>query len=113
METLIKNILGNMSSINFITYMLFALLGMFINVISDITRRKPKSVASPTKFSISYWLKDNFTKMSTSILMMPLMIILFQQVTGSEISNLLALGIGFSSDHLCEILKRKNILNSI
>lgn len=105
-------LLNGIDPIQFVVYIIIAYAGMILNMISDVTRRKPDSITSPTALSFSYWFNDNKARLMRSFITIPIGIIFFNDVAGIEISNLGALMIGLSSDHIWEILKRKNIINN-
>jgi hypothetical protein len=107
-EQTIKDYFFDGLSINLIIAMsLWAYIGMVINMVSDVLRRKPDSVSSPRYISVSYWWKDNYKRLILSIILVPVIVIVYSEAFTTEITILGAIGLGFASDHLLEIVKRK------
>jgi hypothetical protein len=98
-----------MSPKYFVVSFVWAMFGVIVNVLSDIVRRKKSSSGSPKKLSIAYWWSDNQYRVLLSIMLVPIVIVGFQQLFGLELSRLYAFMIGYFSDHISEIMKRKNI----
>lgn len=102
----------------FIAYCILAYVGMFLNILSDIIRRNPDSISSPTAFSLKYWLNDNKARLIRSLITIPVCILFINELsqigelTFISVSNLGAFIIGLGADHIWEILKRKNIINN-
>jgi len=90
--------------------LIWAVLGMFINIFSDVTRRTKPSEHSPVKFSMKYWLSDNWRRLVISFLLIPVAIVGVEQLFGVEMSRFVAFSIGYGSDHLIEIVKRKGVI---
>lgn len=104
-----QDVLG-MGGREFSVAFIWALLGMLINLFSDVTRRKVPSEHSPQKFSIKYWLSDNWRRITLSFLLIPISIISVEQMFGVEMSRFVAFSIGYGSDHLIEIIKRRGVI---
>lgn len=102
-----QDFLGDMDKSLFIAMCLWGYIGMVVNLLSDVSKRNPKSKKSPKEFSFTYWLKDNWHRTLLSIIMVPISIITFTEMFGMEISIFRAMGVGFISDYLIDILKRR------
>ncbi len=105
-----KIIFSDIDLASFIVFMLFAYIGLIGNLLSDIIRRDKRSASSPVKFSIAYWWADNKYRLLLSLLSTPLFIFIFNELFGIQVSKLIAVFIGISTDHIWEILKRKNMI---
>lgn len=94
----------------FLVYMIYGIFGIIGNMFSDVVRRVPESKCSPKKFSIGYWWSDNWRRVVTSLIFLPLLIIGCNDIFGWEITNFKAFCIGLGADHGAEIMKRKNFI---
>lgn len=102
--------LAGMHPIEFLAMSVWALIGMVVNILIDFIKRKRPSTDSPAKFSGSYWWKDNWRRLLTGLILIPVVIIGFNQFFGMEVSQVNAFFVGFGSDYLIEIAKRKNFI---
>lgn len=102
--------LGGLDLITFLALFVWALIGMVINLLSDMTRRNKQSPKTPEKVSGKFYWQDNWRRIALSVLLIPIAIVGCKEVFGVEVSPATAFGIGFGSDHIMEILKRKGIL---
>jgi uncharacterized protein with PQ loop repeat len=105
-------ILNGISLTAFAVYIFYGILGMLVNIISDIIRRDKSSPNSPAGFSWSYWWSDNWRRFMFSFLCLPIGIIFCNDLLSIKITIYIAFSIGLTSDHLIELLKRKNIVKS-
>lgn len=105
-----KIIFSDINLASFIVFMMFAYIGLAGNLLSDFTRRNKHSKSSPAQFSLAYWWADNKYRLLLSLLSTPLFILIFNELFGIQVSKLIAVLIGISTDHIWEILKRKNII---
>jgi len=105
-----KIIFSDIDLASFIVFMLFAYIGLAGNLLSDFIRRNKHSKNSPVKFSPAYWWADNKYRLLLSLLSTPFFILIFNELFGIQVSKLIAVFIGISTDHIWEILKRKNII---
>lgn len=112
MKEFIEHLLNGIPPIHFAVFLVYAFGGLVLNVILDIAKRKPCSATSPEKISPSYWFHDNWKRLIVSFMFLPLVVILFGQLTGGEINNLNAFYAGFSADALAELLKRRSFIGS-
>lgn len=101
-------ILDGVSISYYIAMLFFAYLGMIVNILSDITRRNPESANSPKKFKLDYWWSDNKIRILVSIFMVIVAVLLCNSLVGIELNKMNSFIIGFGSDHILEIIKRKS-----
>ncbi len=102
-------ILGGMTFNYFIAMFLFALVGVIINLFSDVQRRNKSSKNSPKEFSFKYWWKDNWKRVTATIVLLPIALLTTTDMFGVELTNGVAISIGFGADHIIEIIKHKKI----
>jgi len=103
-------IIGVMSIVVFLSYWFWAIIGFIINLLVDIMKREKGSINSPVKLSFKYWIEDNGIRLLISFLLIPIALVFFNTFIGTDLNNLTAFFLGFSSDYLIEILKRKAII---
>lgn len=104
-----EDLLG-MSGRAFAIGLIWAYVGMAVNILSDVTRRKKPSEHSPVKFSWKYWWSDNWRRILITTILVPVAIVGCVELFSVEITQFFAFSIGFGSDHLIEIIKRKGII---
>lgn len=109
-QDIMTGILGEINLSSFIVYMIYAYIGIIGNLISDLLRRNKESESSPKKLTPKYWWKDNKFRLALSMFSVPFFLTLYTDIFGLNLSKSVAFFIGISSDHLWEILKRKNII---
>ena len=107
--SVLEIILGEMSFNYFLVMLLFAILGAILNMTSDNLRRRKGSKHSPDDWSLKYWWADNQRKIIATVVLIPVAILTCNGMFGIEITKSIAFGIGFGSDHLIEIAKRKEL----
>jgi hypothetical protein len=112
MKEFITQLLGGITIIQFMVFLALGVAGLTLNIIWDISRRKPCSPSSPQKFFISYWFKDNWKRLIISFVFLPLVVLLFNEITGGELNRLNAFYAGFSADALAELIKRRSFIGS-
>lgn len=108
-ESLTDILLGGMSVNYFIAMVLYALVGAIVNKAADVTKRNVPSDRSPKKFSFSYWWKDNKRKAIADILLVPVAIVCCNEFFNMEITTGSAFAIGFGSDYLLAIAKKRKM----
>lgn len=109
----LQHLLGDLPVANFAVFLIWAYLGIILNVVSDLLRRKKSSPSSPKKLDSAYWWSDNYRRLILSCIVAPIFIIFFSDIMEMQLTRLYALFIGLSSDHLLEILKRKDVIKNV
>lgn len=112
-SSFVQELIGNLSITHFAVYLIWAYLGIILNVVSDLLRRKKSSPSSPKKLDSAYWWSDNYRRLILSCIVAPIFIIFFSDIMEMQLTRLYALFIGLSSDHLLEILKRKDVIGNV
>ena len=100
--------LGGMSIIAFTSYMLWAYIGVAVNVLLEYQARSAPDGKEwkQDKFSFSYWWKDNRMKILLSCILVPVAIVFSKEVIGMSISNWTAVLIGGGSDRLLVVVRK-------
>lgn len=108
-QSVIDIILGGMTLNYFLAMLLIALVGVVVNMVSDIQRRDKPSKSSPEGFSLKYWWKDNWKRVTATAILLPIALLTSADMFGLKLTTLNAFMIGFGADHLMEIAKRKKL----
>lgn len=97
-------------AISFLT----VLIGIVLGNIGHTAVKDPTSAASPTKFSLLFWVKDNWKKVITSIIMacglnlaLQLNIHEVEAAFGFKWHNIYGLGLGLFPDAILSFFKNK------
>jgi hypothetical protein len=98
---------GGMDMMYFMSYLLWGYIGMGVNMLIEVMKRKPKGESAPKKFKGIYYWDDNKKRLVISVILVPLAVIMFSELFGMDVSNERALFMGFGSDTLAEFIKRK------
>jgi hypothetical protein len=98
---------GSMPMVYFLAYIIWAYIGMGINLFVELTKRKPQSPGSPVKLHGGYYWADNRNRILISALLIPVAILMSKELMGLDITRGVAISIGFGADTLAEIVKRK------
>ena len=98
---------GGMAMVLFLVYLAWGMVGIVAQVLIDLIKRKPESTTSPQTFSLAYYWNDNKYRLLVAIVLMPICILLYSELMGTDLSRLEAFSIGFASDMIADILKRK------
>lgn len=104
-----QDLLG-MSGRAFMIGLIWAYAGMIVNVFSDVSRRYKPSDHSPQKFSFKYWWSDNWRRIVITAILVPVAIVGCHELFSIELTQFYAFTIGFGSDHLIEIVKRRGVI---
>jgi hypothetical protein len=106
----VKTFMNGMAVGVFFAYMAWALIGLVLNLVIDIVRRKPQSPDSPVKFSWKYWWADNWCRILIAVILIPVITLLFNFIMGVQLNLLSAFYIGWTGDQIAELLKRKGAI---
>jgi len=104
-------ILGTIDSASFSLFYAWGIIGLVINLLLDIAKRKPGSINSPREFKLRYYWKDNWFRLLSSNMLLPISLLLYSSIMGEELNYFNAFLMGYFSDSIVEFLKRKNFLN--
>lgn len=106
MKEFISIIMDGMQPVYFWVYYFFAFLGLVTYLIIDLWNRNVASERSPVKFSWSFWIKDNYLRVILTLVIVPIAIIMFQEVMGTGITYLGAFILGLATDALISTFKK-------
>ena len=91
----------------------FAIIGIFLSLLMQTTKRDVSSPATPFCFSFKFLFSDNNKRIVASIILVYIALRFTPDLIGVEITQFYAFVIGYSSDKLSQILKnRTNFLDS-
>lgn len=102
---------GGLDITYFLAYVLWGYIGMGLNWFIELIRRKPKSQTSPKKFRGAYYLDDNKKRIIIASILVPIAVIMFNELFGMEVTNERALMLGFGADTLAELIKRRSFVS--
>ncbi len=114
--TVLDYILGDYSANELIAMYIFALIGITLSLLLGTTTRNVKSTATPEKFDWVFMFKDNWIRITTSILVIYATFRFAFQIIGIEITQenctWIAFCVGFGLDLITGLIKSKtNIFN--
>lgn len=112
-ETFWELFMGNMNIMYFWVYLIWAYIGMVINLVFELNKRKPSSEKSPKKFDGKYYISDNWKRLIIAVILVPISILTFGGLFGMEITNDRAMLLGLGADALAEIYKRRKLKSPI
>lgn len=100
-----SQLLGSLSLGAFLASYFWALVGVVVSLLIDISTRKPLSSASPVTFSLSYLIRDNWLRIVTGLLVIAVVIRFYPDIRGTEITSFYALLVGGGLDFFVGLLK--------
>ena len=106
MKEFISIIMDGMQPVYFWVYYFFAFLGLVTYLIIDLWNRNVSSERSPVQFSWSFWIKDNYLRVILTLVIVPIAIIMFQEVMGTGITYLGVFILGLATDALISTFKK-------
>ena len=98
MKEFISIILDGIQPVYFWVYYFMAFLGMVTYLIIDLWNRNIVSERSPINFDWRFWIKDNYLRVILTLFLSPIVILLFQEITGVGITMMGAFVLGLSMD---------------
>ena len=113
MKEFINIILDGIQPVYFWVYYFMAFLGMITYLIIDLWNRNIVSERSPINFDWRFWIKDNYLRVILTLFLSPIVILLFQEITGVGITIMGAFVLGLSMDLvISQIKKLRNRFNN-
>lgn len=112
MKEFMSLLLCGVAPMMFFVFLIYAYMGLFTNFLVDILSRDSESINSPTNFSWKYWWLDNRSRFWISIILIPILVVLWKLVIGSELNNLNAFMIGWTGDAITNLLKKRGIISN-
>lgn len=109
MKEFFSIILEGIQPVYFWVYYFMAFLGMITYLIIDLWNRNIVSERTPVRFDWKFWIKDNYLRVILTMILSPIVIILFQELIGTGITMIGAFTVGLSMDVvISQIKKLKN-----
>lgn len=108
MQDFIQIMLGDYSTGYFIGMFTFTILGAFLHSVKELSDRNINSIHTPIKFSLLFFIKDNFKKYVANIIALYLGVRLFVDMFGQDLTPYTAFLLGFSGDSIMSTVKRKS-----
>jgi hypothetical protein len=99
--------MGDMNTTVFISFLVWGYIGVIVNMVIEVFKRKPLSKHSPKEFKADYYISDNKKRIVAAIILLPVSILLCKEMIGIDITNGIAFALGYGSDTLAELFKRK------
>lgn len=90
-------------------YFTLTLLGFILSWLVDIAQRNKESKRTPNKFSLRFFIEDNWDRMLLSALISATLIYIYHltELELGEYEDLFAIAVGFAPDLVVGWLKRK------
>ncbi|RYD96841.1 MAG: hypothetical protein EOP50_06265 [Sphingobacteriales bacterium] len=110
MNELLTALLGLSTPGRFAALLMLALIGATLSLLLQAKNRDPLSPATPTKFSLSFLVCDNWRRMLTTLILIWAALRFTPQLFGIEINEFFAVAIGFGNDKLSQLVKDKTNL---
>lgn len=110
METFWSLLLNDIPIINFIVFYIYGMLGILISFGLDLFGRW-KRIKARGGFKFSYWLNDNWLRLTTSFIVLFVGIVTTTELRGTEPSIYNSLIMGLSTDAIIKsfLHRSKNI----
>lgn len=109
--TFLQQILGTTDTATFSANAFFALVGALISLLVHANTRDKDGTDIQSQFSWKVLLQSNVQRIGLNILLVYVSLRFCEDLTGWELTPIVALGIGVSYDQLGALLKRFNILD--
>lgn len=100
---ILEKLLGGMSAVDLIVFTVWGFIGMSIQMIADISKRKDKK----SKVSWKYWLDANGSRLGIQVLVIPIAMVMFTFLFEKQLNIMNAFSVGFSIDFVIDLLKKK------
>ena len=113
MKQFLNIVIGTDDFVSFLGLVFFALLGVFLGLLLNTTKRDINSESTPFEFSWKFLLSDNVKRIVAGLILIYLSLRFTNEIFGVSINNFWSVCIGLASDQLAQFVKAKtNILNS-
>lgn len=101
------SLLGTLSPSQFVALFFLAIIGAVLSMLLQTTNRNISSDQTPKHFSWSFFMQDNWKRIVTALLLIYVSLRFAPEILGINITEFVALGIGFSLDKIAQLLKDK------
>jgi len=103
------NIMGSLSWVTYLSAYIFAFVGMFLRWYFTTVKAVKCNTATPSKFILSYWLKDNLIHIipgvGGSLALIFIALRFSVDLFGKPVSMLIAFGVGLFLDWVADTIK--------
>lgn len=100
-------LIGLTAPLEFSGLVFFAIIGVFVSLLIQTTKRDVTSTNTPFGFSWSFLFSDNVKRLVLSILLIYLALRFTPDIIGMQVNNFVAFSIGLSFDKLAQFVKDK------
>ena len=107
MEDFINSVLGGYSLGMWLAYFFFAMLGAAAFSWMEVTNRDRNSVKTPIKFRWKFFCLDNIKRYIATGILIYLQFRFFKELTGTGLSEYVAVLIGFGGDGIAGFSKKR------
>jgi len=110
MKEFLNLLFSGVAPVVFLVFVIYAYIGLGINLLVDILSRDKFSINSPFKFSWKYWWQDNNKRLIISLLLIPVIVVLWKMMIGGDLNNYTAFMIGWTGDAIANLLKKRGVI---
>jgi hypothetical protein len=107
------SLLGNIEPMTFFLFLVWGMIGIFVNILIHASGRDVRTDYSPLQFSWSYLTKDNWKRALLGILLLIVAIRFSNEILGVETTAFASFWIGLTSHKLINIFRRLSKQKSI
>ncbi len=107
MKELVNILFGGLTLYSFIGYFIWAMIGAFVYSTLEMSERDVKSKKTPEKFSLKFWIMDNWRRWVTTLLFIFILFRFYSELTGQQLVEFTAFLTGFGSDGISGFTKKK------
>lgn len=110
--TFTSRVLGGLSPLDFLVFLFFACMGLFLSLLVEVFRVR-KKIALSGGFQMGYWWSRNWLRLIISFFVIICGLLLSQTFLGvalltmGQVSNGIVFTFGFSTDKVLEIFIKK------
>lgn len=101
--------LGDMNKYDFVAYVIFGVGGILVALLKSLSIRNKDKDGRPAEFSLTYWWNDNYGRLALSLVALPFAILLYGEFMSDDMNNFNSFMLGFSSDSLIEVIKKRSV----
>ncbi len=102
-----QHFLGSMTPADFGAFFILAVFGALFMMLIQTTGRNLNSLATPTRFSWSFFIEDNWKRFLAGVMLILIGIRFSQFISGFEMNAFYSLSLGMGLDRFAQLLKDK------
>jgi hypothetical protein len=107
------SLLGNIEPMTFLLFLIWGMIGIFVNILIHASGRDVRTDYSPLQFSWTYLIKDNWKRGLLGIFLLIVSIRFSNEILGVETTAFASFWIGLTSHKLINIFRRLSKQKSI